>query len=215
MPPDSAPAAPEIVAILRGFQTEWVVAIAEILWATGIRIIEVPLNSPEPFRSISTLARHPGPPDGVVGAGPVLTVEDAQRTHAAGSRLVVAPNCDVAVIHEALRLGMAVMPGVSTATETLAAIRAGAKQLNLFPAVSVGPRHLKALAAVLPAGVRVFPVGGVGAADINEWLTAGATGFGFGSELFKPDYTLEAIGERASRLVEAFHAARRRLVAVT
>lgn len=211
MAPESTTSAPPLVAILRGVQPDRVLEVADVLWTAGIRIIEVPLNSPDPFRSIAALAAHGGPPGSLIGAGTVLTVDDLARTHAAGGRLIVAPNCDPEVIREACRLGMAVMPGIATATELFAAVRAGARHLKLFPAVSLGPRHLKALAAVLPPGVEVFPVGGVGAADIYEWLAAGATGFGFGSELFKPDYTLASIGERARHLLAAFHEARRRL----
>lgn len=192
-------------------QPDRVLEVAEVLWTAGIRMIEVPLNSPDPFRSIAALANHGGPPGSLIGAGTVLKVDDLKRTHASGGRLIVAPNCDPEVIREACRLGMVVMPGIATATELFTAVRAGARQLKLFPAVSLGSRHLKALAAVLPPGVTVFPVGGVGAADIYEWLAAGAAGFGFGSELFKPDYTLASIGERARHLMQAFHEARRRL----
>jgi 2-dehydro-3-deoxyphosphogalactonate aldolase len=104
---------------------------------------------------------------------------------------------------------MVVMPGIGTATEAFSAVRAGATELKLFPAATYGPRHLQALRAVLPAAVRVFPVGGVGAADIPAWLAAGADGFGFGSELFRPDYDLPEVGRRASQLVQALQAARR------
>jgi len=106
---------------------------------------------------------------------------------------------------------MTAMPGVATATETLAAVAAGATRLKLFPAVSLGPKHLSALSAVLPAGVGVYPVGGVGAADIYDWLAAGAAGFGFGSDLFKPGYTFQDIAERARYLVQAYREARQRL----
>ena len=125
-----------------------------------IRVIEVPLNSPDPFLSIAAFARHTGPSGSLIGAGTELTLEDAKRTHAAGGRVAVAANCDADGIREALRLGMALLPGVATATETLAAHRAGVTQLKLFPAVSLRSRHIKALAAVLPAGRQVFPVGG-------------------------------------------------------
>jgi 2-dehydro-3-deoxyphosphogalactonate aldolase len=105
-------------------------------------------------------------------------------------------------------MGMQVLPGIATATEAFSAIRAGATQLKLFPAVTYGPRHLQALRAVLPAGVRVFPVGGVGAAEIPAWLSAGAAGFGFGSELFRPEYDLPEIERRARQLVQALRTAR-------
>jgi 2-dehydro-3-deoxyphosphogalactonate aldolase len=191
-----------IVAILRGVQPARVVAIAEVLCAAGIRIIEVPLNSPDPFASIAALAAARGT-DCLIGAGTVLDLEAVRRTHAAGGRLIVAPNCDPEVIRGALQLGMRVLPGIATATEAFSAIRAGATELKLFPAVTYGTRHLQALRAVLPPNVTVLPVGGVGAADIPGWLAAGAAGFGFGSELFRPEYDLPEIERRARQLVQA------------
>jgi 2-dehydro-3-deoxyphosphogalactonate aldolase len=201
---------PTLVAILRGVTPEKVAAIADVLYEAGIRSIEVPLNSPEPFASIARLtAMHRT--DWLVGAGTVLNVDDVRRTHAAGGRLIVSPNCNPEVIRCALQLGMEVMPGIATATEAFNAIDAGAKHVKLFPAVTYGPRHLEALRAVLPTDVGVFPVGGVGAQDIAGWLSAGAAGFGFGSELFRPNYTLAEIGERARQLVRTLQEARSQL----
>jgi 2-dehydro-3-deoxyphosphogalactonate aldolase len=196
-----------LVAILRGVVPERVVGIGDVLYAAGFRMIEVPLNSPDPFASIAALAAC-NRPDWIVGAGTVLTVADVQRTQAAGGRLVVAPNCDPQVIRSAVQLGMQVMPGFATATEAFQAIQAGAQDLKLFPACTYGPRHLQALRAVLPTSVRVFPVGGIGVADIAAWLTAGAAGFGLGSELFRPEYELEEIAQRAADLVRAVRGAR-------
>jgi 2-dehydro-3-deoxyphosphogalactonate aldolase len=192
----------EIVAILRGITPERAVAVASALYETGIRTVEVPLNSPSPFVSIATLARS-DLPGCEIGAGTVLTAEDVQRAHEAGARLIVAPNCDQDVIEEALTRSMRMMPGVATATEAFTAIGAGARDLKLFPAVTYGPAHLKALKAVLPPGVRVYPVGGIGAEDIKGWLEAGAGGFGFGSELFRPEYELDDIKRRAQALMRA------------
>ena len=196
-----------LVAILRGVVPERVVGIGDVLYAAGFRMIEVPLNSPDPFASIAALAAC-NRPDWIVGAGTVLTVADVQRTQAAGGRLVVAPNCDPEVIRSAVQLGMQVMPGFATATEAFQAIQAGARDLKLFPASTYGPRHLQALRAVLPTSVRVFPVGGIGVGDIAAWLTAGAAGFGLGSELFRPEYELEEIAQRAADLVRAVSEAR-------
>ena len=197
-----------LVAILRGVLPERVVEIGDVLYSAGFRLIEVPLNSPDPFASIAALAAC-NRPDWIVGAGTVLNVADVQRTHAAGGRLVVAPNSDPDVIRCAVQLGMQIMPGFATATEAFQAIQAGARDLKLFPACTHGPRHLQALRAVLPTSVRVFPVGGVGVADIPAWLAAGAAGFGLGSELFRPEYELEDIAQRAADLVRAVREARR------
>ncbi len=199
-----------LVAILRGVTPEQAVAVGTTLYNAGIRALEVPLNSPRPFASIAALAKS-NLPGSLIGAGTVLTPEDVARTGDAGGRLIVAPNCDVEVIRHALRSSMQVMPGIATATEAFMAIRAGACSLKLFPAITHGPAHLKALQAVLPVKVRVFPVGGIGAPDIKAWLAAGAAGFGFGSELFKPEYTLEDIAQRARALVSALREARQSL----
>jgi 2-dehydro-3-deoxyphosphogalactonate aldolase len=198
-----------LVAILRGVVPDRVVEIGNVLYDAGIRAIEVPLNSPAPFASIEKLAACRT--DWTIGAGTVLNADDVRRTHDAGGRLVLAPNCDADVIRLALRLAMQVMPGIATATEAFNALGAGARQLKLFPAVTYGPRHLEALRAVLPGDVRVYPVGGIGASDIPRWLGAGAAGFGFGSELFRPGYSVAEIGRRAIDLVQALRDARAEL----
>jgi len=210
MTSDVAAGESAIVAILRGVTPQQVVAIANLLYDAGIRKIEVPLNSPEPFASIERLAALQRA-DWLIGAGTVLNIEDVRRTHAAGGRLIVSPNCDTEVIRGALQLGMDVLPGIATATEAFTAIGAGATRIKLFPALTYGPRHLEALRAVLPAEVGVFPVGGVGAEDIPRWLSAGAAGFGFGSELFRPTYGLTEVGQRARRLVQTLQEARGQL----
>jgi 2-dehydro-3-deoxyphosphogalactonate aldolase len=203
MQSESLPPLNALVGILRGVVPEKVIDVAKVLYAAGFRVIEVPLNSPQPFASISALAGAL-PSDCLVGAGTVLTGQDVHRTHAAGGRLVVAPNCDEHVIGEATKLGMRVMPGIATATEAFSAVRAGATQLKLFPASSHGPQHLRALGTVLPKEIKIFPVGGVTAEQISGWLAAGAAGFGFGSELFRPEYSLDEIRHRAQLLVRAY-----------
>jgi 2-dehydro-3-deoxyphosphogalactonate aldolase len=195
----------EMVAILRGLTPERAPEIGATLVAEGFRSIEVPLNSPDPFATIELLAR--AHPDCLVGAGTVLATAEVDRVHAAGGRLVVAPNCDAGIIRHALALGMRVMPGVATATEAFAALRAGATELKLFPASTYGPAHLRALKSVLPKHVKVYPVGGVGSQDIAGWLVSGADGFGFGGELFRPAYTLAEVTARAKGLFAALRAA--------
>jgi 2-dehydro-3-deoxyphosphogalactonate aldolase len=208
MESSAAPVDVPLVAILRGVRPDQVLGIGNLLYESGIRIIEVPLNSPDPFTSIAALAAC-GRPDWTIGAGTVLNVDDVHRTKEAGGRLVVSPNSDVEVIRCAVQLGLQVMPGFATATEAFQAIHAGAKHLKLFPAATYGPRHLKALLAVLPHDVHVLPVGGIVASDIATWLAVGAGGFGFGSELFRPDYSLAEIEARATNLVQAVRRTRR------
>ena len=146
---------PELVAILRGLTPERAPEVGALLVAAGFRTIEVPLNSPEPFQTIKLLsARHA---DCLVGAGTVLTAAEVDRVHDAGGRLVVAPNCEPAVIRRALELGMRVLPGIATATEAFTALGAGATELKLFPAATYGPRHLSALKSVLPRHVKSIP----------------------------------------------------------
>jgi 2-dehydro-3-deoxyphosphogalactonate aldolase len=192
----------ELVAILRGLTPARAPEVGAALVGAGFRAIEVPLNSPEPFATIALLSQAHGA-SCLIGAGTVIAVDEVDKVHAAGGRLVVAPNCDWQVIRRALDLGMRVLPGVATATEAFAALRAGASELKLFPASTYGAGHLKALKSVLPAHVRIFPVGGIGSRDIGEWLMAGADGFGFGGELFKPAYTLAEVTRRAQELMAA------------
>lgn len=195
----------QMIAILRGLTPQRAAETGAALVTAGFRTIEVPLNSPEPLRSIELLSSaHAGC---LVGAGTVLDAAEVDRVHAAGGRLVVAPNCDPDVIRRGLDLGMRVMPGIGTATEAFAAVRAGATELKLFPASTYGSGHLRAIKSVLPGHVKVYPVGGVGAKDIAEWLASGADGFGFGGELFKPAYTLADVAARAKGLLDGLRAA--------
>ncbi|HYJ42126.1 MAG TPA: 2-dehydro-3-deoxy-6-phosphogalactonate aldolase [Steroidobacteraceae bacterium] len=192
----------EMVAILRGLTPVRAPEVGAALVSCGFRTIEVPLNSPDPFTTIQLLTQAHGATC-LIGAGTVLTRAEVDRVHAAGGRLVVAPNCDGEVIRHALGLGLRVLPGIATATEAFTAVRHGATELKLFPASSYGAGHLKALKSVLPKHVKVFPVGGIGSQDIATWLASGADGFGFGGELFKPAYTLAELTKRAQDLVQA------------
>jgi 2-dehydro-3-deoxyphosphogalactonate aldolase len=194
--------ATELVAILRGLTPARAPEVGAALIGCGFRTIEVPLNSPEPFDTIRLLAQVQGATC-LVGAGTVIVPAEVDRVHAAGGRLIVAPNCDADVIRRALELKMRVLPGIATATEAFSAVRAGATELKLFPASSYGTGHLKALKSVLPKHVKIYPVGGIGSQDIAAWLASGADGFGFGGELFKPAYTLAELEKRAQDLVQA------------
>ena len=195
-----------LVAILRGVTPVRVEKVAEAIFAAGIRAIEVPLNSPEPFRSIELLARRFGA-TALTGAGTVTTPEDVDRVAAAGGRLAVSPHTDSAVIRRAVEKGLLPMPGVMTPSEAYAAFHAGARDLKLFPASSLGTAHLRAMLVILPPQVRVYAVGGVNPGNMKEWRTAGVAGFGLGSDLFKPDYDDAEIARRARAAVEAFKAA--------
>jgi 2-dehydro-3-deoxyphosphogalactonate aldolase len=192
-----------LVAILRGVKPDEVEAVATALVEAGISIIEVPLNSPEPFESISRLARNFGD-QAVVGAGTVTKVADVDRLHDAGGRIVVSPNCNPSVIARAVERSMIPMPGVFTATECFAALDAGATAIKLFPASVAGTGGLKAIKAVLPADCDVYAVGGVSAANMPEWLAAGIAGFGIGTALYTPGFTVEQVAKVARETVAAY-----------
>lgn len=196
---DRARAALPLIAILRGVRPDEALDIGMALANAGLTLIEVPLNSPEPLSSIERLAA--GLPDALVGAGTVLGAAQVREVHAAGGNLVVAPNMDTAVIAEALRLGMACLPGIATPTEAFTALAAGAHGLKLFPAEAASPRVLKAMRAVLPTDTPVFPVGGIDAAGMAPWRDAGATGFGLGSALYRPGSSAAAVASCAAEFV--------------
>src|ERR1700759_2404822 len=195
-----------LVAILRGVTPARIEAIAAVLFEEGFRAIEVPLNSPEPLKSIALLAKQFGDRC-LTGAGTVLAPEDVTRVADAGGKLLVTPNTIPAVISRGVEQGLTVMPGFYTPSEGFAAVAAGARYLKLFPASSGGIGHLQAMLAVLPKTVPVYAVGGVGAGNMSEWRKAGAAGFGLGSDLFKPDFSDADIAARARKCVTAFNAA--------
>jgi 2-dehydro-3-deoxyphosphogalactonate aldolase len=195
-----------LVAILRGVTPARTLGVAAALFEAGFRAIEVPLNSPEPFKSIELLAKTYGDRC-LTGAGTVLDTANVDRVADVGGRLLVTPKINPAVIARGVEKKMVVMPGFYTPSEAFAAIAAGARALKLFPASTGGIAHLKALLAVLPKDVPVYAVGGVGTGNMKEWRQAGAAGFGMGSDLFKPDYSDEEIAVRARQSVAAFRAA--------
>jgi 2-dehydro-3-deoxyphosphogalactonate aldolase len=196
-----------VIAIIRGVKPDEVVAVAEALYSAGVRVIEAPLNSPDPYESIRRLHAEYGHRI-ISGGGTIVTPDQAQKVAEAGGRLMVSPNTDPAVIRRAVALGMIPFPGFATASEAFAAIAAGASHLKLFPASTYGSAHLKALKAVLPPQIMVAPVGGVGAAEMAEWRKAGAACFGIGSEIYKPGMAPEEVHRRAVELVAAEKAAR-------
>jgi 2-dehydro-3-deoxyphosphogalactonate aldolase len=191
-----------LVAVLRGIRPEEVEAVGAALINAGLRILEVPLNSPEPFESIARLSALAGG-RALVGAGTVVDVEAVGRVAAAGGRIIVSPSTDVAVIGATVDAGLVSAPGFFTPSEGFAAIHAGAHLLKFFPAEAGSPAVIKALKAVLPRHIPVLAVGGMTPDALAPWRAAGADGFGLGSNLFRPGMTAAESGAMAARYVQA------------
>jgi len=189
-----------LIAILRGLTPDEAVDVGEAIVAAGFRCLEVPLNSPDPLESIRRL-RAALDGRALVGAGTVLTVEAARQVAEAGCQLIISPNTKAEVIRETKTLGLLSLPGFFTPSEAFAALEAGADALKLFPAELAGPRGLKAIRAVMPTATRIYPVGGVEPDSMADWCSAGASGFGIGSAVFKPGQSPQAVGAQAARFV--------------
>lgn len=196
-----------LVAILRGVKPTEVVAIGEAIAAAGIHLIEVPLNSPDPFTSIAVLAQALKG-RALVGAGTVLTIEDVDRVWEAKGELIVSPNTDLSVIRRTREKGLLSLPGFLTPSEAFAALDAGCHALKLFPAEMAPPSVVRALRAVLPRQAKLLIVGGVSPQTIAPYLSAGVDGFGVGSDIFKPGRDADDVGLRAAALVAAVKSAR-------
>ncbi len=195
-------AACPLVAILRGVTPDAIIAIGDALVDAGIGIIEIPLNSPDPCRSIALLAAHLGD-RALVGAGTVLRVDQVRDVAAAGGRIIVSPSTDPDVIAATVAAGMVSSPGYFTPSEAFLALNAGAHAIKLFPAEAVTPAVVRAQRAVLPKDVPLLIVGGVTAADVGKWFDAGANGFGLGSALYKPGQDVATVGAQARAFVDA------------
>ena len=192
-----------LIAILRGVKPDEAIPIGQALFDAGFRIIEVPLNSPDPMASIANLAGAFGD-RALIGAGTVLEPDAVEQIAKANGRLVVMPHSDAAVIARTKAQNLYCLPGVATPTEAFAALAHGADGLKMFPGETLPPIAVKAWRAVLPKDVRLFPVGGINPDRMADYCAAGATGFGLGSALYKPGMSPEEVGENAQAFVAAW-----------
>ena len=194
-----------LIAILRGITTNEVEAVGKALFDAGIRVAEIPLNSPDPFTSIQKMrALFRGKL--TVGAGTVLSIQDVNLLKAHDGEISVSPDCNAAVIAHSKELGMEPLPGVFTPTEAFAAIRAGATHLKLFPAEAASPVTVKAWRAILPKHVKLYAVGGITPANMQSWIDAGVAGFGIGSNIYKQGVTAADVARSAKEFVAAWRA---------
>ena len=191
-----------LIAILRGIQPDQALQVGHALVDAGWCMIEVPLNSPKPLQSIAALRARLG--QCLIGAGTVMDVQQVRDVHAAGGQLIVSPHFDPLVVAEAKRLGMIALPGVATPSEAFAALRCQADGLKVFPAEMIQPAVLKAWCAVLPTHTPLFPVGGINPENMAAYRSAGASGFGIGSALFKPGMAVAEVHQQALRFRQAW-----------
>lgn len=185
-----------LIAILRGVTPDEIVAVGRALYDAGFRVIEIPLNSPQPFESIRRLTAELSE-DCLIGAGTVLTEAQVAEVDAAGGRLIVSPNANLAVIRASKAAGLVSAPGVATPSEGFAALDAGADSLKLFPAEQLGPAVVKAWRAVFPKELALLPVGGITPDNMGPYVAAGANGFGLGSALYKPGLSAAQVSANA------------------
>lgn len=198
-----------LIAILRGIRPEEAPAIGAALYETGFKIIEIPMNSPDALTSIKQLATQL-PDDAIVGAGTVMTPARVQDVHKVGGRLIVMPHADTEVIRAAADAGLIVLPGVATPTEAFAALAAGATGLKAFPAEALPPTVIKAWRAVIPHDIPLLPVGGITPDKIQDYLEAGASGFGLGGALYRPGNTVDTVRKNAQAFMAAWRQAKGR-----
>lgn len=194
-----------LIAILRGVTPEEIVPVGLALYDAGFRLIEIPLNSPQPLKSIGLLAAELGD-RALIGAGTVLSTEQVEEVAQAGGRLIVSPNCNPEVIRATRRAGLFSSPGVATPSEGFAALEAGAQVLKLFPAEQFNPSIVKAWRAVFSRDIALLPVGGITPAGMAAYVDAGASGFGLGSALYKPGMSATEVGENGKAFVAAWRA---------
>ncbi len=194
-----------LIAILRGITPDEVIPVGEALIEAGWRILEVPLNSPDPLKSIEALQKRFGD-KALIGAGTVLTPAQVADVAATGANVIISPNANLSVIEATAARGMVSLPGVATPTEAFAAIGAGATGVKAFPAEAIPPVVIKAWKAVLPKEIPVLAVGGVTPDNMKAFVEAGAAGFGIGGSLYKPGSDVATIAAKAKQFIEAMHA---------
>lgn len=194
-----------LIAILRGVTPDEIVPVGRALYDAGFRVIEIPLNSPQPFESIRRLTAELGE-SCLIGAGTVLNEAQVAEVDAAGGRLIVSPNANLAVIRASKAAGLVSAPGVATPSEGFAALDAGADSLKLFPAEQLGPAVVKAWRAVFPKELALLPVGGITPDNMGPYLAAGANGFGLGSALYKPGLTTAQVSANAQAFAAGWQA---------
>ncbi|MBA1180399.1 2-dehydro-3-deoxy-6-phosphogalactonate aldolase [Pseudomonas psychrotolerans] len=194
-----------LIAILRGVTPDEIVAVGRALYDAGFRVIEIPLNSPQPFESIRRLTAELDD-SCLIGAGTVLTEAQVAEVDAAGGRLIVSPNANLAVIRASKAAGLVSAPGVATPSEGFAALDAGADSLKLFPAEQLGPAVVKAWRAVFPKELALLPVGGITPDNMGPYVAAGANGFGLGSALYKPGLNAAQVSANAQAFAAGWQA---------
>ncbi len=198
-----AETSPALIAILRGLTPDQCLSVTQVLIAAGFRMIEVPLNSPNALESIALMRRH-FQGQALFGAGTVINTAQVADVAAAGGQFIVSPNTNIEVIQASKQAGLLSVPGCATPTEAFAALAAGADMLKLFPADAIPVAAVKAWCAVLPKNSRLYAVGGINEHNMAAYLQAGCCGFGLGSNLYQPSFTLDEIQQKAELLMAAF-----------
>lgn len=192
-----------LIAILRGVKPKEVLEIAMVIFEAGIKTIEIPLNSPEPYESIEILQTAMGN-SAIIGAGTVTTIEQVKQVKSAGGRLIVSPNTNANVIKYTKQQGLYSIPGFYTPSEAFSAIEAGADGLKMFPADTLGTVGLKSISVVLPNHIPIYPVGGVNCNNLADFINVGASGFGLGSGLYKAGMTTKQVRNNANEYVKSY-----------
>ena len=192
-----------LIAILRGITPLEAESVSDVLIEAGIKIIEVPLNSPKPYETIERMAKFHGN-NGIFGAGTVLNEDEVSMVADAGGNIIVSPNSNPLIIKKTKELNLLSFPGVFTANECFQALDAGADGLKFFPASLLKPENFKALSAVLPDNIISVAVGGIDEINFSSWIEVKITGFGLGSNLYKPGMLLDDIQAKAEKIVKAY-----------